>query len=34
MVRNSTKYVRYKDLKRIYSDVIEDEGWEALDDFG
>ena len=41
MVRNSTKYVSYKDLKevcrdlrRIYSAVNEEEALEALDDFG
>ena len=41
MVRNSTKYVSYKDLKEvcrdlrcIYSAVDEEEALEALDDFG
>ena len=41
MVRNSTKYVSYKDLKevcrdlkQIYSAVNEEEALEALDDFG
>ena len=41
MVRNSTKYVSYKDLKevcrdlkKIYSAVNEDEALESLDDFG
>ena len=41
MVRNSTKYVSYKDLKEvcrdlrcIYSAVNEEEALEALDDFG
>ena len=41
MVRNSTKYVSYKDLKevcrdlkQIYSAVNEEEAIEALDDFG
>ena len=34
MVRNSTKYVSYKDLKKIYSAVNEDEALEALDEFG
>ena len=41
MVRNSTKYVSYKDLKevcrdlrRIYGAVNEEEALEALDDFG
>ena len=41
MVRNSTKYVSYKDLKavckdlkHIYSAVNEEEALEALDDFG
>lgn len=41
MVRNSTKYVSYKDLKavcadlkKIYSAPNEEEGLAALDDFG
>ena len=34
MVRNSTKYVSYKGLKRIYSAPSEDEALLALDDFG
>ena len=34
MIRNSTRYVSYKDLKEIYSTSNEEEGLLKLDDFG
>ena len=34
MVRNSTKFVSYKDLKAVYSAASEEAGRAALEDFG